>query len=184
MSGRRKRDEDEFSDITAQPIGAPEELGRRSPGHEVGLSVEPDELGRNFLSDATEQGNFESQYDDSTELSEGPRSDDALTGPNFEPGNDVWENTVNLTLQGSEDDEPLVDDHVDGMRFMEDDDETTSSDELDMTENALHEVSLLDREGEEQGETDSPQLRTEDGGTHKKPRGGHSPKTKSVHNQR
>jgi hypothetical protein len=182
MSGR-KRDEDDFDDITAHPIGAPEELGHRV-AHEVGLSVDAEDLGRNFLSDATEQGNFESTYDDSIELSEGPQSDDALVGPNFEERNDIWENTVNLTLQGGEEDEPLVDDHVDGLRFMEDDDEQTSSDELDLTENVLHEASLLDQEGEELGETKSPSLRTEDSRSHKKPRGGHTPKTKSVNNAR
>ncbi|HEX5661269.1 MAG TPA: hypothetical protein VFX59_28965 [Polyangiales bacterium] len=183
MSGRRK-DEDNFDDITAQPIGAPEELGRRGPTHEVGLSVDADELGRNFLSDATEQGNFESQYDDSDELSEGPRSDDALTGPNFEATNDVWENTVNLTLQGSADDEPLVDERADGLRFIEDDDEATSSDDVDLTDNTVQEASLLDREGDEAGETESPEVRTDDINTRKKPRGGHTPKSKSVHNQR
>lgn len=183
MSGRRTRDEDNFDDITAQPIGAPEELGHRVT-HEVGLSVDAEDLGRNFLSDATEQGNFESEYDDGLELAEGAQSDDALSGPNFEERNDVWENTVNLTLQGSEDDEPLVDEHVDGLRFIEDDDEETSSDELDLTENALHEASLLDQEGEELGETKEPTLRTEDGHTHKKPRGGHKPKSKSVNNTR
>jgi hypothetical protein len=178
MSGR-KRDE-EFDDITAQPTRSTEERHT----HEVGLSVDAEDLGRNFLSEATDQGNFESQFDDSIELSEGPRSDDALTGPDFEPTNDVWENTVNQTLQGGQDDEPLVDGHVDGMRLTEDDDETTSSDDLDLTENTLHEASLLDSEGEEQGETKSPELRTEDGHTHRKPRGGHKPKSKSVHNSR
>lgn len=184
MSGRRKADEDDFSDITAQPIGTPEEVGHRNPTHEVGLSVDADELGRNFLSDATQQGNFESEYEDSAELSEGPRSDEALPGPNFEATSDVWENTVNLTLQGGEQGEPLVDEHVDGMRFMEDDDEETSSDDLDLTENAVHEASLLDSESDEQGETKSPEIRTEDGHMHNKPRGGHKPKSKSVHNQR
>jgi hypothetical protein len=182
MSGR-KRDEDNFDDITAQPMGAPEEIGHRGPSHEVGLSVDADELGRNFLSDATEQGNFESEFDDSAELSEGPRNDDALSSPNFESTNDVWENTVNLTLQGSGDSEPLVDEHVDGMRFMEDDDEATSSDEVDLTENAVHEASLLDSEGDED-DTKSPIVRTEDSRMHKKPRGGHTPKSKSVNNQR
>lgn len=184
MSGRRKRDEDNFDDITAQPIGAPEELGHRGgSGHEVGLSVDAEELGREFLSQATEQGNFESEYDDSTELTEGARSDEALPGPNFEATNDVWENTVNLTLQGGEESEPLVDEHVDGMKFIEDDDETTSSDELDLTENAVHEASLLDTEGDED-ETKSPTIRTDDTRTHRKPRGGHTPKSKSVNNQR
>ncbi len=183
MSGRRKRDEDNFDDIIEQTVGAPEQHGRRAH-HEVGLSVDAEDLGRNFLSDATEQGNFESEYDESVELSEGPQTDEALDGPNFEVTNDVWENTVNQTLQGSTDHEPLIDDHVDGMRFMEDDDEETSSDDLDLTQNSLHEASLLDQEGEELGETKEPELHTEDGHTHKKPRGGHAPKSKSVHNQR
>jgi hypothetical protein len=183
MSGR-KRDEDNFDDITAQPIGAPEQLGHRGgSGHEVGLSIDAEDLGREFLSQATEQGNFESEYDDSIELSEGPRSDDALPGPNFEATNDVWENTVNLTLQGGGDGEPLVDEHVDGMRFMEDDDEVTSSDEVDLTENAVHEASLLDSEGDED-ETKVPVVRSDDNNTRRKPRGGHTPKTKSVNNQR
>ncbi|HEY6881141.1 MAG TPA: hypothetical protein VI299_24110, partial [Polyangiales bacterium] len=186
MSGRQKKDRAVPDlEITAQPTGLPEELtGRSAHEHEAGLSVDADELGRTFLRDATEQGNFESEYDDSTELSEGPQSDDALSGPNFDPNNDVWENTVNLTLQGSDDGEPLIDDHVDGLRFMEDDDETTSSDDLDLTDNAVHDASLLDGESDEYGETKSPSLRTDDAHSHNRPRGGHKPKTKPVNNQR
>jgi hypothetical protein len=48
----------------------------------------------------------------------------------------------------------------------------------------VHEASLLDSETEEAGETKSPTLRTEDGHTHRKPRGGHKPKSKSVNNER
>lgn len=186
MSRRQKRDrEDDGFEITAQPTGVPDELsGRMSNVHQPGLSVDADDLGRTFLRDATEQGNFESEYDDSAELAEGPQNDDPLSGPNFEISNDVWENTVNLTLQGADTGEPLVDDHVDGLRFMEDDDEQTSSDDLDLTENALHDASLLDRESDEYGETKSPSLRTDDAHTHRKPRGGHKPKTKPVNNQR
>lgn len=176
MTGRRKRD-DEYDDITAQPMAPPDELGHRV-GHEVGLSVDAEDLGRNFLSDATEQGNFESEYDASVELSAGPPSDEALSGPNFEERNDVWESTINLTLQGAEDDEPLFDEHADGMRLL-DDDEQTSGNELDLTENALHEASLLDSEDEETGEVESPRVRAEDTHTHGRPRGGHSARSRT-----
>lgn len=183
MSGRHKRDELEEEDaITAQPTGLPEEMAHRGPSHEVGLSVDADELGRNFLSDATDQGNFESEYDESIEryVSEEARSDDALSGPNFESGNDVWENTVNLTLQGGEAAQgPLVDDRVDGERFFEDDDEETESDSVDLTENTVRDASLLDSESDEYGETKSPTLTTEDAHTHAKKRGGHRPKAVS-----
>jgi hypothetical protein len=181
MSARHKRDElEDEAEITAQPTGLPEEMASRGPSHEVGLSVDADELGRNFLSDATDQGNFESEYDESIEryVSEEARSDDALSGPNFESGNDVWESTVNLTLQGGESAVgPLVDDRIDGMSFVEDDDEETESESVDLTENTVRDASLLDSESDEYGETRSPAVTTEDGHTHAKKRGGHPPKS-------
>jgi hypothetical protein len=188
MSGRRTRDElEDEPEITAQPTGIPEELASRGPNHEVGLSVDADELGRNFLSDATEQGNFESEYDESVEryVSEESRNDDALAGPNFDAGSDVWENTVNLTLQGGEAPVgPLVDDHIDGMRVVEDEDEQTESDDVDLTQNTVTDASLLDRESDEYGETESPEVTTEDAHTHAKKRGGHRPKAKPASTSR
>jgi hypothetical protein len=189
MSGRRTRDEleEDEPEITAQPIGMPEQLASRGPNHEVGLSVDADELGRNFLSDATEQGNFESAYDESVEryVSEESRNDDALAGPNFDPDSDVWENTVNLTLQGGEAlMGPLVDDHIDGMRVVEGEDEQTESDDVDLTQNTVTDASLLDREGDEYGETASPEVTTEDAHTHAQKRGGHRSKAKPASTSR
>jgi hypothetical protein len=99
MSARRKPIESD-QDVTARPRPIPEELTKR-PVAESGLSVDPEDLGAQFLTDATEQNNFESSdVGDEGELSivEGAPSDDALTGPNFDPDHDVWEQTVDLAL--------------------------------------------------------------------------------------
>jgi hypothetical protein len=90
--------------ITARPKTIRSEV-TASPVAEVGLSVDPEELGELFLADATEQGNFESLQSEPPELSivEGAPTDDALVGPNFDTDHDVWEHTVDLTLQGDPD---------------------------------------------------------------------------------
>lgn len=94
--------------ITARPKPPSAEV-RGGPISEPGLSVDPEDLGQQFLSEATEQANFESTRVDPPELDisrEAP-SDDALVGPNFDPDHSVWEQTVDLSLQGNPDDEPL-----------------------------------------------------------------------------
>jgi len=93
--------------VTARPKTIRSELST-SPVPEVGLSVDPEDLGERFLADATEQGNFESLRSEPPELSivDGPPSDDALVGPNFDADHDVWEQTVDLTLQGDPDGNP------------------------------------------------------------------------------
>jgi hypothetical protein len=47
-------------------------------------------------------------------------------------------------------------------------------DELDLTEETIRDVSLMDHEGDEAGEVESPSLCTEDVHTHGKRRGGHA----------
>jgi len=99
MSARRKPIEFD-QDVTARPRPILEELSKR-PFAESGLSVDPEDLGTRFLNDATEQNNFESSDGgDASELSiiEGAPSDEALSGPNFDPDHDVWEQTVDLAL--------------------------------------------------------------------------------------
>jgi hypothetical protein len=99
--------EEQGSGVTARPKTMRSELSA-SPIAEPGLSVDPDELGEQFLRDATEQGNSESLRSEPPELSivDGAPSDDALVGPNFDPDHDVWEQTVDLTLQGDPDADP------------------------------------------------------------------------------
>jgi hypothetical protein len=176
MSGRVKK-VDEDIEITAQPKSISDELGQQA-GHEQGLSVEPEDLGRAFLSDATEQGNFESARGGENEelwMSSAARTDDAITGPNFEVDHDVWENTVNLSIQNGETAsvDPLVEEQDDGLHMLDDD---VESEDIDLTESVIQEASLLDHEGEELGETESPEINTDDSKSHGKRRGGHAPK--------
>lgn len=51
-------------------------------------------------------------------------------------------------------------------------------DEIDLTEEAIQEASLLDHESDELGEVESPTLRTDDTHTHGRRRGGHGPSGK------
>jgi hypothetical protein len=50
----------------------------------------------------------------------------------------------------------------------------TESGEVDLTQESVREASLLDHEGEEAGEVESPFVRTDDAHMHGKPRGGHA----------
>ena len=176
MSGRDRQFEEE-PELTAQPKSIPDELSELSV-HEQGLSIDPEDLGLAFLSDATDQGNFESlRGGESDELwaSSSASSDGAMPGPNFEVDHDVWENTVNLTMQNGAraTSDPLVEDNDDGMHVVEDEE----SGDVDLTESVIQEGSLLDHETEELGETQAPESRTDDSHMHGKMRGGHKSKT-------
>jgi hypothetical protein len=155
MSGRGKQRDDEASGITARPKGLQEELAARVR-HEQGLSVAPDELGRTWLNDATEQGNFESERGATDD--EPASSDGALPGPSFDVDKSVWENTVNLTMQNGAD--AVCD------PFVEDDDSARDralhtfhdrkTGDIDLTQNSVQDASLFDHETAEPGETEPP----------------------------
>jgi len=182
MSGRDRQDDEEL-EITAQPKSMAEELGYSSPAGEVGLSIDPEDLGRQFLSGATEQHNFESSRGgDAADLyvNSAPRGDEALTGPNFEGDHSVWENTVSLAMQSGGTDgataevtQVAVDDEdqEDGVRDID-----PLGGDVDLTEPVIQEASLLDHEAEELGETEPPSIRSDDSKSHGKRRGGHAPK--------
>jgi hypothetical protein len=196
MSARHGRDKhiaDEELEITAQPKSMPEELG--VSGHqEPGLSVDPEDLGRQFLGDAMEQGNYESSRGgDGSDMwvNSAASSDEALPGPNFEGDRSIWENTVSLAMQSGGTDGaqanvapslPSADDDEDEI---DDDDIDEHDADIDLTEGAIHDGSLLDHEGAELGETESPEINTDDTGSHAKKRGGHPPKgARSQHRAR
>ena len=176
---RRDKDDEEL-EITAQPKAISEELGTK-PTWESGLSVDADDLGRHFLSDATEQGNYEStQGGDNADLwvnTSGP-TDDPLTGPNFEADRSVWENTVSLSMQSGGPDgasnqvSPAIpsdeDENTDGLHLVD------REQDVDLTEPVIQEASLLDHETDVLGETEAPETRTDDSNTHGKKRGGHA----------
>ena len=145
-------------ELTAQPRSLRDELKRR-PIAEEGLSVDADELGRQFLAGATEQDNYESEDDEREELSATGASptDDALVSPSFDVDEGVWDETVDLTLQEQGRDaihrEPTDETHIRDRR--------TGKRTLDLSGDSVLEGSLLDDEAE-QGETRSPEVNTED----------------------
>jgi hypothetical protein len=182
MSARAK-DEMEELEITAQPKSIPSELA--TPERDSGLSVDPEDLGRNFLSDAMEQGNFESQRGGESAdmwVNSAPPSDEALVGPNFESDRSIWENTVSMSMEnggpeGAQHDvspDALMDDgQDDGLRMIDRD-----ADSIDLTESVIHEASLFDHETDVLGETEPPpEAVTDDSKSRGKKRGGHAPKS-------
>ncbi len=164
----------EPSELSAQPMGLEEELSVHLRGEE-GLSMEPEEMGRQYLSDAIEQGDFESTPEreaDELQVDSGPSSDRALSGPNLEAEDDVWENTVNQTLEAGTPDRALdelspapaaVERQASAReRVLEGKESEEAFDELDLSDPDLHEASLFDHEASELGAVEAPELKTED----------------------
>jgi hypothetical protein len=155
-------------EITAQPRPLSDDLG--SLTGEDGLSVDPDDLGAHFLSEAIEQGDLSPRGAADYELSlqSGSETDAAMVGPNFESDNSLWEQTVGLAVQtaGGVDQlrasAAIAADELDAALDEEDDEEQAVS----VTESHIRELSLFDREAPESGETVSPEAQTEDGGHH------------------
>jgi hypothetical protein len=135
---------------------------------ESGLSVDPEDLGTHFLSEAIEQGNFHSvSGGQGLELSiaSSPPSDEALAGPNFESEHSVWEQTVDLALQNPELQGMSGTGEPAGTQQEERDNLGRDSD-VRTTDSHIRELSLFDRESDEPGETTEPEAPAEDGGRH------------------
>jgi hypothetical protein len=155
-------------------MGLAEELGVHLRGEE-GLSMEPEEMGRQYLSDAIEQGDFESVAEseaDELSIDSAANSDRALSGPNIEAEDDIWENTVNQTLEAGTTERALDElapaaaaverEAAARARAVDEEESPEGFDEMDLSEPDQHEASLFDHEGEELGEVESPALNTED----------------------
>jgi len=175
MSGE-KRFED-TREITAQPKRMRDER-RESSVVEQGLSIDPDELGQQFLSEGTEQGNFESLDGEGAEMSitGNPLSDAALTGPSFEVDQTLWDSTIDLSIQSGGVDEVAAE--LSGNGQPDEPEEDSEQRDLDLTEDVIREASLLDEESNEPGEVTSPEVKTDDIGTHRRRRGG--PKSRTL----
>jgi len=93
--------------ITARPKSVADEMTEALPGDESGLSLDADELGARFLSEATETGTR--RRPQQLRLTDAPPGDGALFGPNFDSEQSVWENTVDLTREGRDGDESSLD---------------------------------------------------------------------------
>jgi hypothetical protein len=138
---------------------------------EDGLSIDADELGSHFLSEAVEQGDLSTRSAADLELSllTGAETDAAQPGPNFDGDNSLWEQTVGLAVQtaGGVDQlrasAAIGADELDAALDEEGLDDTEPS---SITESHIRELSLFDREAPEPGETLEPEIQTEDGGHH------------------
>ena len=158
----QRRSREDQPQPTAQPRRARDQL-KADPVTDSGLSVAPEDLGRQFLRDATEQDNFESSRGgDTPEMSivEGAPSDDALPGPTFDPDQTIWESTIDLSLESGgldemrEESSPEGNDSTQGLYEEEE--------EIDLGREYVREGSLLDREGDALGETKAPSPITDD----------------------
>lgn len=155
----------------AEPTARPRPISEQIPAGayaEEGLSVDPEDLGAQFLIGATEQRNFESlRAADIAELSitSGAASDEALMGPNMDVEQTPWEQTVDLTLQSGTREPPTLEAASPGSG---DDGEFelergAEPNEVNLLEPAVREASLFDKEGAQPGETEPPDINTDDG---------------------
>lgn len=162
------RKTDHEPQITAQPKRLADEL-MGSPIAEPGLSVDPEDLGKQFLSEAMEQANFESfKGGDTPEMyiNNPSPSDAALTGANWEQDRSVWQHTVEMSLQSGSIDDMRAEGSPDGADLgledqpvMEDDDDP---EEVDVVARNIHGASLFDHEGKNPGEVMSPSIETDE----------------------
>lgn len=157
-------------ELTAQPRPLAEELGS-TLAQEDSLSLDPEDLGSHFLSEAIEQGDpserdvaeLELALLEQDELEETPDGSDEIS---------VW---TDLIDRASEDTDLLEQiesaaasaaDQLDAEREEQAADALESDLSVSLTESSIHEASLLDREGAELDETLTPAVEAEDGGRH------------------
>ncbi len=166
----RRKQIREDAEVTAWPSSLPDEVGSIAP-QGSDLSMDCEERGNRFLSDAVEQsptmrpfwdGEIDEVYFDAQVGAE------LLRSFGLEPhrGRTTTRPLPHKTKRLPSLAQP---------RLPEDLEEFIApSDEIDLTEETIREASLLDHEGEEAGEVESPRVRTDDVHTHCKRRGGHA----------
>jgi hypothetical protein len=160
-------------EFTAQPHSLANDLVVTY--EESGLSIDPEDLGSHFLSEAVEQGDLRPRDAADLDLSllGDPESDDR---PSTEIS--VWTRMVDLATEGGGASEQLRDaavfgaDALDAERHLglaeleaeSEREEPTGS--IRLTDSAIRERSLLDSEGAALDETVSPDVDAEDSGHH------------------
>ncbi|HEY6881144.1 MAG TPA: hypothetical protein VI299_24125 [Polyangiales bacterium] len=161
----------EAAEVTVWPSSFPEDVGSSAAGDE-GLPRDCEELGNRFLSEAVEQS-FSLHPHWEPEIEGDDPSFDAKMGDALLRSFGLKAMPMRTTTR------PISSSRVSlpklgAPRMPRDLDEFLPDDELDLTDETIREVSLLDHEGEEAGEVESPWVQTEDVHTHGKRRGGHA----------
>ena len=172
MSRRKSADSRQ---ITVFPRGSSEQLGSIPPP-ESGLSVDTEDIGSQFLSAATEQGvsDWPSAHTGDDALSDGAFDGEGGLGDSFDLDPSGWERAVTRSLRIGKLNSAFP--PATGVRRKPQQPAERPAhawDEIDLTDEAIQEASLLDHEGSEPGEVESPLLRTDDTHTHGRRRGGH-----------
>jgi hypothetical protein len=153
--------EDRALPLTARPKSYSDEHVQQE--HEVGLSIDPEDLGQWALRSAAQEDVHPAGADEPLSITGAAPSDDALTGPNYSSSDGVWGQSINAALQAGgidatresrespwivdEDDEEDADEESEG-----------EPDELDYRDNRVREMSLLDRPTGQGDETITPEL--------------------------
>jgi hypothetical protein len=161
-------------DVTARPKASCEMLGQES--HEPGLSVAPEDIGAEFLSLATEQNPLQRPWElDREETLALEEMFDEVEGAFDDVGEGPSARDIERRLRRALATGTLAPVLRQGRvpHFDESEPPSREWDELDLTEEAICDASLLDHETDAWGEVTSPALRTEDTHTHGRPRGGH-----------
>lgn len=160
----------EQAEITVWPSSFPEGLGCNE-AHGSGESLDSDELGSHFMTDTVEHSHtLHAQWNDEVDEPEfdAKRGAEILRSFGLKP---MPKRTTTRPIAHAT--APLP--RLSQPRLPRDLDEFIGpSDDVDLTGEYIRDGSLLDREGEEEGEVESPSLITEDVHTHGKRRGGHA----------
>lgn len=162
MSYRKLRNDEDTQDFTLH--AGPSRHGRRSVPEE-GLSVDADELGERFLSDATEQGNFEGELEPQLSLSGGSNTDEAMVDDDSDGSSTVWDQTVRRVPRSDVrelTDVAIVEDRGVDPDSPDDQDSDHAPRTVDVRQARVVGASLFDDEGEELGETRAPDVRADD----------------------
>jgi hypothetical protein len=159
-------------EVTAQPRPLSEEI-HGSVSNDVGLSLDPDELGTRFLIEATEQGGPEPARpaaDVELSLVNEAVGDEPLSTPNFEPGNSLWEQTIDLAVQNAGSPQQLraAAQLSDDERDEEAERESTlpEREPVSVSRSVVRDGSLFDYEDGPDDGTRAPAIEPEDGGRH------------------
>src|ERR1700712_575393 len=137
------RDNREDRELTARPRSFSDEHVQEE--HEVGLSIDPEDLGGWTLRSAAQEDVDPAGPDASLSITGAAPSDEALSDSNYSSSDGVWGQSINAALQAGgidatrespwivdEDDEEDADEESEG-----------EPDELDYRDNRVREMSLL-----------------------------------------
>jgi hypothetical protein len=164
MSAKKLRErtaEDELDQITARPRSIADEFANDEA--EVGLSIEPEEMGEWVLRAAAQEDvTITGRGHDLMSLTDSAPSDEALPGPNFNSADGVWGQSIEASLQAGGIDETRGDPQIEDDDEREDDEDDDEPPSVDFRSNRVRDASLYDEPAGEDDDTIEPIVRTED----------------------